>query len=64
MTTGPTLALIMSTLRGDNRTGHKAVLWLRTYSAGLGCVPESLCGTAGGRARVLAEVVAMGGEVR
>lgn len=33
MTTDPTLALIMSTLRGDNRTGHKAVLWLRTRNA-------------------------------
>lgn len=30
MTTEPTLTTIMSTLRGDNRTGHKAVLWLRT----------------------------------
>lgn len=59
-----TLTQIMSTLRGDDRTGHKAVLWLRTRNVNLGCVPETLCGTAGGRARVLAEVVAMSGGVR
>lgn len=61
MTADPSLALIMSTLRGSQRTGHKAAVWLHTYSARLGCVPASLCGTAGGRARVLAEVAAMTG---